>query len=77
MPASELFLFRCSRPTNLLNSRDILMREFSHAGVIELVSDYTVCKEGEHISPEASRISGNFFSHFQHIIPTVSNQVSL
>ena len=76
MPASELFLFRCSRPTNLLNSRDILMREFSHAGVIELVSDYTVCKEGEHISPEASRILVKFL-YFKHIIPTVCNQFSL
>eukprot|EP00245_Coleochaete_scutata_P007403 TRINITY_DN2273_c0_g1_i1.p1 TRINITY_DN2273_c0_g1~~TRINITY_DN2273_c0_g1_i1.p1 ORF type:complete len:249 (+),score=67.04 TRINITY_DN2273_c0_g1_i1:182-928(+) len=25
-------------------------------GVVELVSDFTVCREGEHISPEASRI---------------------
>mgnify|MGYP006906094186 FL=1 len=76
MPASELFLFHCSRPTNVLNSRDILMRVFFHAGVIELVSDYTVCKEGEHISPEASRILVNFL-YFKHIIPTVSNQFSL
>ena len=30
------------------------------AGVIELVSDYTVCTEGEHISPEASRILVKF-----------------
>lgn len=27
-----------------------------NAGVVELVADYTVCKEGEPVSPEASRI---------------------
>lgn len=26
------------------------------AGVVELVADYTVCTEGQNISPEASRI---------------------
>lgn len=31
-----------------------------YAGIVELVADYTVCKEGETISPEASRILVKF-----------------
>ena len=50
----------CSIVLKLLNNRDILMPVLFCAGVIELVSDYTVCTEGEHISPEASRILVKF-----------------
>lgn len=32
---------------------------FFLAGVVELVADFTVCKEGEPISPEGSRILVN------------------
>ena len=39
-----------------------------YAGVVELVADYTVCKEGEAISPEASRILVKFLDKFRALL---------
>lgn len=44
-------------------------------GVIELVSDFVVCKEGEPLSPESARIlviTNSFpFSKFTHVVKTI------
>lgn len=50
-------LWYCDQSSSILQWGIVFVScSFCGAGIVELVADYTVCTEGQNISPEASRI---------------------